>query len=84
MENINRIYIQQYIEKHSIKIDWAYQPLVHLQPIMKKVVSGIVFDSTRLTGRIIEIFGLLLEPVEKIEVSFYKLKKSLNLLFLFL
>ena len=26
-----------------------------LQPIMKKVVSGIVFDSTRLTGKIIEI-----------------------------
>lgn len=26
-----------------------------LQPIMKKIVSGIVFDSTRLTGKIIEI-----------------------------
>ena len=26
-----------------------------LQPIMKKVVSGIVFDSTRLTGKIIDI-----------------------------
>lgn len=26
-----------------------------LQPIMKKVVSGIVFDSTRLTGKIIQI-----------------------------
>ena len=22
---------------HSVKIDWAYQPLVHLQPVMQKM-----------------------------------------------
>jgi len=29
--------IRKNMENHSIKIDWAYQPLVHLQPIIQKL-----------------------------------------------
>jgi len=32
--------LRKNMEKHSIKIDWAYQPLVHLQPIMQKMYGG--------------------------------------------
>ena len=32
--------LRKNMEKNSIKIDWAYQPLVHLQPIMQKMYGG--------------------------------------------
>jgi perosamine synthetase len=31
--------IRENMEKNSIKIDWAYQPLVHLQPIMQELYA---------------------------------------------
>ena len=31
--------IRNNMENHSIKIDWAYQPLVHLQPIIQKLYN---------------------------------------------
>ena len=31
--------IRKNMENHSIKIDWAYQPLVHLQPIIQKLYN---------------------------------------------
>ena len=33
----NREEIRKRMEGYSIKIDWAYQPLVHLQPVIKKM-----------------------------------------------
>jgi|SaaInlV_150m_DNA_5_1039734.scaffolds.fasta_scaffold21430_2 perosamine synthetase len=33
----NREEIRKKMEGYSIKIDWAYQPMVHLQPIFKKM-----------------------------------------------
>jgi perosamine synthetase len=33
----DRDQIRNNMENHSIKIDWPYQPLVHLQPIMQKL-----------------------------------------------
>ena len=39
LKNQNRSQIQERMSMHSVKIDWAYQPLVHLQPIMKSLFN---------------------------------------------
>jgi perosamine synthetase len=40
----DRNIIRQNMGSHSIKIDWAYHPLVHLQPIMRKRYGTNVGD----------------------------------------
>lgn len=45
--------IREKMANHSIKIDWAYQPLVHLQPVMQKMYDtrkGDLPFSEKLSG----------------------------------
>ena len=40
LKNKNREKLREQMAIHSVNIDWAYQPLVHLQPIMKKLFNN--------------------------------------------
>ena len=39
MKNQNREQLREQMAAHLVNIDWAYQPLVHLQPIMQQLFN---------------------------------------------
>ena len=53
VQRLVRRILKQEMENQSIKVDWPYYPLVHLQPIIKKVYgidSGYRPFSEHLAG----------------------------------